>query len=280
MSARPPLIRVFVAGLQPWMDPRRLLGPGDWSFDGPTAHAELTLHAAADLDARLRNVTIGGQGPTFSCEPTLPRAAVRAARTTEARRHRDTTPGFTRPGARLDPEGKVSLTPEALATAIGERVAGRSVVDAGCGAGGNAIGFARAGCTVTAVEQSTQRLTDARHNAALYGAADRIRFVAGDVAEVLIGLVADVLFADPPWGSDWSRSGMGVADLPLLSTVLAHADRFERVILKLPPSFCVRELPDFRPEAVYGLAGGDSRRVKFLLLSQSARVSGLAPPSP
>jgi SAM-dependent methyltransferase len=259
---------VFIAGLQAWMDPARLLGPGSWTFDGPTARAELPLHAAADLDARLRNVSIGGYGPVFSCTPALPRAAVRAARTTEARRHRDTTPGFTRPGARLDAEGRVSLTPEAIAAEIGARVAGLSVVDAGCGAGGNTIGFARAGCAVTAVERSAERLADAAHNAALYGVSGRIRFLRGDVEDRLRELDGDVLFADPPWGADWSRSGMGLVDLPLLAAVLAHAGRFARVLLKLPPSFRVRELPEFRPEAVFGRATGDHRRVKFLLLDR------------
>ncbi len=262
---------VHVHGLLPWVDWRRLLGPGEWVHDGPGAHAPLPTHAAADLDARLHNVAIGGSPLRVDCVPPLPRAAVRAARTTDARRRREATPGFTRSGVRLDAEGKVSLTPEALALQLGERVAaggaGLTVVDAGCGAGGNAIGFARAGCTVTAIETSASRLADARHNARIYGVDDRIRFVHGDAAALVAGLSGDVLFLDPPWGTDWSRSGMGIVDLPLLDIIVASRARFRRILLKLPPSFRVHELPDARPEAIFGLGAGDNRRVKFLLVS-------------
>ena len=257
---------VFVSGLLPWMDPKRLLGPGAWTFSGGTARADLAEHEAADLDARLRNVSLGGSTLSFSSQPPLRRPVVRAARTTDARRRRDTTPGFTRAGVRLDPEGKVSLTPEALALALGQRFAGQSVVDVGCGAGGNAIGFARAGCRVTAIEQSPNRLSDARHNAQLYGVD--IQFRSGDAASMLSALTADILFADPPWGTDWSRSGMGLVDFPLLALTEQHAARFAHVIYKLPPSFRVHELPGMRPEAVYGLAAGDQRRVKFLVLAR------------
>jgi len=190
---------------------------------------------------------------------------VRAARTTDARRRREASAGFTRPGARLDAEGKVSLTPEALALALGERARGRSVVDAGCGAGGNTIGFARAGCTVTAIERDAARLADARHNVALYGVGDRVRFRRGEVGAILPELSADILFVDPPWGVAWDRARVGRADLPLLEVALA-APGFTEVWAKLPPSFDVRELPGAVPEAIYGVAAGDSRRVKFVFV--------------
>ncbi len=264
--------RVFVSGLLPWIDAPRLLGPGAWAFDGRTARAELVAHAAADLAARLHNVAIGGSPVVAEFQPPLPRPAVRAARTTDARRRRDTTPGFTRPGVRLDPEGKVSLTPEALALELGRRFAGRSVVDATCGAGGNSIGFARAGCRVVAIERDAGRLADARHNARIYGVEREITFVRGDALEVVQSRADPeaVLFLDPPWGVDWPRGGMGTADLPLLDGALgAGIERgYHTFVVKLPPSFRVGELVDGRPEAVYGLAAGDLRRVKFLLVTR------------
>ena len=52
------------------------------------------------------------------------------------------------------------------------------MIDAGCGAGGNAIGFARGGARVTAIEQDVQRLAMARHNAEVYGVADQNRVSA------------------------------------------------------------------------------------------------------
>jgi predicted RNA methylase len=263
---------VFVSGLLPWIDAPRLLGPGAWTFDGRTARTELVTHAAADLAARVHNVAIGGSPVLAEFQPPLPRQAVRAARTTDARRRRDTTPGFTRPGVRLDPEGKVSLTPEALALELGKRYAGRSVVDATAGAGGNSIGFARAGCRVVAIERDAGRLADARHNARLYGVERDITFVRGDALEV-VPTRADpdtILFLDPPWGVDWSRGGMGAVDLPLLDSALrAGIDRgYHALVVKLPPSFRVSEVEGGRPEAVYGLEGGDLRRVKYLLVTR------------
>lgn len=253
--------RTVVRGLPAWCEPERLLGPGEWTIERLSAHADLATHAAADLDARLRGIGIGGNEVVVECVPPLKRPAVRAARTTDARRRRETTPGFTRAGVRLDAEGRMSLTPEALALAIGERAGGRSVVDAGCGAGGNAIGFARAGCAVTAIERDVGRLADARHNARVYGVADRIRFVHGEVLEVLPGIDADLVFLDPPWGAEWSRRR--VDSLPMVQEVLAIG---RRTWVKVPPSFDVRTVEDVRPEAWYGLADGDRRRVKFLLL--------------
>lgn len=256
---------VWVRNLPPWCDPRRLLGPGDWTFEGRGAFAELATFAAADLDARLRGVGIGGGLLEVEITPPLPRAAVRAARTTDARRRREASPGFTRPGVRLDEEGKVSLTPEALALTLGERAGGRSVVDAGCGAGGNSIGFARAGCRVVALERDPTRLADARHNARVYGVADRIVFHRGSAEALLPTLSADLLFVDPPWGLHWDRARTGLADLPLLALALT-APGFPEVWAKVPPSFEVREVPGAQAEAVYGVGAGDGRRVKFVWL--------------
>lgn len=263
---------VRVSGLPAFVDAARLLGPGTWTLtdrgDGTrVAESALDRRDAADLAARLRGVGLGGHALALEVSPALPRPWVRAARTEDARRRRDTTPGFTRPGVRLDPEGRMSLTPEALARDLGERAAGRRVIDAFCGAGGNTIGFARAGCAVTAIERDRDRLADARHNARLYGVADRVTFVHGDALEIVPGLDADLLFADPPWGEHWNRERTTAGDVPLLGPILAAADALPALWLKLPPSFAADTLPDFRAEAWFGRAPGDERRVKFLLLT-------------
>ena len=263
--------RVRVFGLPVWLDVGRLLGPGTWrtvtDADGTlSAEAELTREVGADLEARLRGVGLAGNALATEITPPLSRANVRAARSAEARRHREGSPGLTRPGARFDAEARRSLTPEALALAIGERARGLSVLDAGCGAGGNAIGFARAGCAVTAIELDGGRLSMARHNAGLYGVADRIRFIAGDADELVPSLNADLLFIDPPWGADYDKRRVELADLPLLSTLVAHRARFARVWVKVPPSFDPKSLPGARPEAFFGVGAGDAQRVKFLLL--------------
>lgn len=260
------MTRLTLTGLPDWVDAARLLGPGAWARDGDALSAELPPRDAADLAARLRGVHLGGRALALSAEPPLPRALVRAARAEDARRRRDTTPGFTRPGVRLDALARTYLTPEALALALGRRYAGQRVVDATCGAGGNAIGFARAGCAVVAVDSDAARLADARHNARVYGVEARIRFVHGRAER--LGLHGDVLFVDPPWGADWDRARVTADDLPGLRELLVLAPRFPVTLVKVPPSFDPASLDaPARAEAWFGEAAGDRRRVKFLIVT-------------
>jgi hypothetical protein len=270
-----PQHRVRVSALPAWVDHEILLGPGVWrrcAHDEPglAVEAELERGAAADLTARLRGIGLGGSALAVDVQPPLPRAAVRKARSDEARRYRDGSPGFTRAGARLDPEAKRSLTPEALALQIGQRAQGAHVLDACCGAGGNAIGFARAGSRVTAIELDGARLALAQHNAQLYGVADRIRFVAGDARELLPTFAADLLFVDPPWGERYDKQRVALADLPLLADLVAQRTRYASTWLKVPPSFDPTAIDGARPSAWFGVAEGDARRVKFLLLECGA----------
>jgi SAM-dependent methyltransferase len=269
--ARMRVHRVRVYSLPVWLDFQRLLGPFAWqtSFaaDGAAlcAEAELSRTDAADVEARLRGVGIGGCEPTVEIDPPLPRAAVRQARLAEARRYRRGTPGFARAGTRLDAEARRSLTPEALALELAQRAAGAHVLDVTCGAGGNAIAFARAGCRVTAVELDRARLAMARWNARVYGVEDQIQFIEGDARHVAASAGADLLFIDPPWGGRYDKRRVTLAELPLLEELLPLRSRFARVWGKVPPSFDVRAV-SARPRAVFGAGEGDARRVKFLLL--------------
>jgi SAM-dependent methyltransferase len=266
--------RVRVSPLPVWLDSSRLLGDGTWRtcelVDGGLAfEAELPRDAAADLEARLRGVGLAGAKLAIEIAPPLPRSSVRAARTAEARRYRHGSPGFTRAGARVDEEARRSLTPEALAHELGRRAHARGagrVLDATCGAGGNAIGFARAGCRVTAIDLDRARLADARHNAALFGVERQIEFVCGDVRDLVPQLQGDLLFIDPPWGARYDKQRVALTDLPLLSLLLDQRTRFAHCWAKVPPSFDPRELGGASAEAVFGVSEGDARRVKFLLL--------------
>jgi hypothetical protein len=275
---------VCVAPIPAWIDRDRLLGPTDagqpWSVvvreDGSCeARARLSGEVAADLAARLRGVGLDGRALVVSIEPPLRRTLVRRARTEDARRRRVTTPGFERPGVRLDEEGRWSLTPEKLALGIARTAAHAPIVDAGCGLGGNAIAFARAGCRVLAIETDAGRLALARHNAEIYQVADRIRFVHGD-AVALAREHAEpeaILFIDPPWGRDWTRDHCGLAQLPLLAALLPIAGGYAALWAKVPPSFAIAELPGAVPQACFGEAEGDRRRVKFVLLRKSSNHS-------
>jgi len=256
---------ISVTGIPPWVDAHRLLGDrlswraerGAWVADGAAAEV-------ADVQARLRGIGLGGGAVAVAIAPGLGRSDVRRARLEDARRRRDTTPGFLQPGVELDDEARISLTPEALAMDLAQRVGRRRVVDACCGAGGNAIAFARAGATVTAIELDRYRARMAEHNARLYGVS--VRVVVGDARTLLPTLDADVVFVDPPWGADWNRDRTDLDSLPLLQEL--SLDRFSTAIAKAPPSFDPAALPGFAPRAVFGEARGDRQRVKFVLLER------------
>ncbi|CAL8278643.1 unnamed protein product [Lota lota] len=108
-------------------------------------------------------------------------------------------------GIRLDHEGWFSVTPERIAHHIAVRVKdsfvdSHLVIDAFCGVGGNAIQFALSGKRVIGIDIDPSRLALARHNAEVYGVADRIDFLLGDFLQLAPGLRGDVVFLSPPWG--------------------------------------------------------------------------------
>jgi predicted RNA methylase len=270
-------VRLTVEPLPEWLAAERLLGSAELvrtPIEPGRLRVEAVLDAehAADVEAQLRGLGLDGRALRITLQPPSSRAQVRAARLREARARRDTTPGFIRPGVRVTGEGRYSLTPEPLALALGRRAAGLHVIDACCGSGGNAIGFARAGSRVTAIELDPARLEEARHNAAVYGVRERIEFHVGDARALLPALAPEgaLLFVDPPWGEHYDKRASALADLPLLADLLENAPaRCSALWLKVPASFDVASVPGARASAWFGEAAGDHRRVKFLLLERA-----------
>lgn len=262
--------RVEVRGVPAYVAVERLLGPGPWARVEGVWSADLPREVAADVAERLRGVGLGLGPLQVVVRPRLKRSAVRAARTRAARDRRDTTPGFLRSGARTDPEGRWSLTPEAIALDLARGAGAATVLDATCGVGGFAIAFARAGARVVAVEPDRTRRSCARHNAELYGVLDRIELVDARAEEVLGQVAAELVVVDPPWGVDWDRGRTGLADLPLLEALLPGLSAYPRAWLKVPPSFDPSEVPGARARACFGRAPGDRHRVKFTLLERSS----------
>jgi trimethylguanosine synthase len=252
-----------------WIDAARLLGTTAYERRGQRCQLTLPADQVADIAARLRGLGLDGQPLVLTCTPELSRSEVRAGRLRDARARRETTPGFTRRDARASGEGRYSLTPEALALALGRAARGRSVLDACCGSGGNAIGFARAGSRVTAIELDAARLEEARHNAAVYGVTDQIRFLHGDARELVATQRAELLFVDPPWGEQYDKRSARREDFPLLSALLAQPlAHYRELWLKLPGSVASADFPDAEPSAWFGEAAGDRHRLKFVLLQR------------
>jgi len=110
-------------------------------------------------------------------------------------------------GIKLDYESWFSVTPERIARHIADRCRCDLIVDAFCGAGGNAIQFAFKCERVIAIDIDPEKIALARHNAAVYGVEDRIEFIVGDFLQVAPNLKADVVFLSPPWGGpDYSAA--------------------------------------------------------------------------
>ncbi|KAG2180346.1 hypothetical protein INT44_003348 [Umbelopsis vinacea] len=103
-------------------------------------------------------------------------------------------------GILMDRESWFSVTPEKIAMHIAERCRADTIIDAFCGSGGNAIQFAFTCERVIAIDIDPVKLHCAKHNAALYGVADRIEFILGDFMQLAPSLKADAVFLSPPWG--------------------------------------------------------------------------------
>lgn len=132
-------------------------------------------------------------------------------------------------GVRLDAEGWFSVTPERLAEHIAERCRCDVVLDAFAGVGGNAIQFAFTCERVLAIDLDLARLKLARHNAQVYGVADRIEFIHGDFTALAPRLRADVVFLSPPWGGP----GYQAASEFDVATMMGGLDGFELLRLAL-----------------------------------------------
>ena len=260
---------VTVGPLPPWFEPQPLLGPGSWAREGGHWQARLPTVAAADLAARLRGVVLAGSPIECRVQPGLKRRHVRQAATDEARRKWKSSPGFSRSGVRTDDTSKRWLTPEALAERLAARPSPGAVVDACCGLGGNSIAFARGGWRVTAIDVDPRMIAMARHNAEVYGVAQAIEFIEADAEALVPTLSGDVLFVDPPWGPEY-RAPTALEDYPLLASLLGAAAGFREVWAKVPPSFDPDSVVGATAEPWYGVASGDDRRVKFLMITVAA----------
>lgn len=242
----PQQVQVRVQGPE-WLD------TAPWDGLRAADHVRRTLH-------QLDGTWVGGVQCSVQCEPPLRKGRRPVDREPQLQRRRRLFSRWEQ-GVRVDDEGLMSATPEALALELVQGLSGE-VLDGTCGVGAMAIAAARVGCQVSACDLSSERLEMARHNAALYGVP--LRLLCQDVRRALSGDF-DALILDPPWGGrDYDRQGIRAEDLPFpLLEVLDLAPA--RVRIKLPRSFVCASLPG---QWSWRAAVDERGQLKFLVASR------------
>lgn len=180
-------------------------------------------------------------------------------------------------GCLLDEEGWFSVTPEHIANQIAERCRCEVIIDAFCGVGGNAIAFAKTCERVIAIDNSPVRIALARHNAAIYGVADRIEFIQADFVSFAKALArssskqrADVVFLSPPWGGiDYQSMSASKSSLNLLATngdtTLNYNDEVVQEETKDEPGYSLDNLQPLPGNELFALARQITPHIAFFL---------------
>lgn len=122
-------------------------------------------------------------------------------------------------------------------------VAGKSVVDVGCGIGADTIALARAGCNVTALEIDPVRVAMARHNLQVLGLSGRV--LHHDATE---GIPSgfDVAFFDPARRDEQGKRIFNLDDYqPPLHII--HDWDVEQIMVKLSPGVDLAQLQQYAP---------------------------------
>ncbi len=151
---------------------------------------------------------------------------------------------FSRAGQMLFTRaGYEQSSSEMIARHRADRFAGtRRIADLCCGIGGDLLAFARL-TDVLAVDRDEVHARLARHNAGVYGVADRVRAVVADVRDLRLAGLGGV-FIDPA-----RRSGPGAASA-------ADAHRFRAGLSEPPLDWCLgltEQVPAVAIKAAPGL---------------------------
>lgn len=174
---------------------------------------------------------------------------------------------------------------EALEQSSGEAIsryradrfsAGATVLDVGCGIGGDTVGLASRG-PVIAVDRDPVRLAMAERNLQVYGLADRVRFIHADIID--LDLETDAVFADPSRRAGGRRS-RHIADLnPPLESIRRLARDIPDCAIKLSPATPDEELQSLGGEIEFISESGECKEAVVWLggLSTADRRATLLP---
>ncbi|HUH63866.1 MAG TPA: peptide chain release factor N(5)-glutamine methyltransferase [Terracidiphilus sp.] len=120
------------------------------------------------------------------------------------------------------------------------------IVDVGCGSGAIAVALAHSlpGARVTATDISAGALAIARENAARNGVDGRIRFLQGDLLELVAGERFELIVSNPPYVANADRKTLAaeVREHEPAEALFAGEDGME-VIRRLIPPACKALVP-------------------------------------
>ncbi|VDC02843.1 unnamed protein product [Peniophora sp. CBMAI 1063] len=163
-------------------------------------------------------------------------------------------------------------------------------LDAFCGVGGNAIAFAKTCERVIALDISPTRLALARHNAEIYGVADRIEFILADFLSFARTLrptgtgslctdypdpatrKIDVVFLSPPWGGPSYLAGSALPG--------STAEEDEATAEVKHPEFTLDSVAPIHGRELFDVARQISRNVAYFLPRNTRleEIAALLPP--
>jgi hypothetical protein len=161
--------------------------------------------------------------------------------------------------------GEMFFTREALEQSSGEKISAyrakrfapdSQVLDLACGIGGDAIGLA-ARCLITAIDIDPVRIAMAERNLAVYGLADRVRFLCADVTE--IPLDADAAFIDPSRRREGKRTVSLHEMSPSLDFILHLRKQIPNCAVKLSPASDDEELESLGAEIEFISESGECK---------------------
>lgn len=147
-------------------------------------------------------------------------------------------------GVKLDIESWTDCVWEKIGKCIAKRWKNVKVLDAFCGTGGVAIQLARH-CKVLALDLDPLKVEYAKHNANIYGVAEKITFMQGDFLSLGPQLHVDMVMLDLPRTPNPSNGLHETFVNPPLLPVLDMAQRCApSVLLYLPKEISIDEVAE------------------------------------
>ena len=146
-------------------------------------------------------------------------------------------------GVKVDVGSWTECVMERIAKCISKRCKNVKVLDAFCGVGGTAIQLARH-CQVSALDLDPVKVEYAKHNANVYGVAEKMTFLQGDFLALSSQLRADVVFLDLPRSQANGSLCEIFASPPLLSVIEQAQHCAPTILLYLPKEVNIDEVAE------------------------------------